>query len=54
MRKLSALHYTIFMIAALAMLIALPSAHAATVNVDPLCDDGTIYPSIMMYWRVLG
>ncbi len=33
MRKLTALQYTIFMIAALAMLIAVPSAYAATVQV---------------------
>ncbi len=40
MRKFTALHYTIFMIAALAMLVAVPSAYAATVKVDPGCADG--------------
>ncbi len=45
MRKFTALQYTIFMVAALAMLVAVPSAYAATVNVDASCpddnDDGT-------------
>ncbi len=40
MRKLTTLQYTMFMIAALTILIAVPSAHAATVNVDPGCPDG--------------
>ncbi len=39
MRKFTALQYTMFMVAALAVLVAVPSAYAATFNVDPLCDD---------------
>ncbi len=39
MRKFTALQYTIFMVAALAMLVAVPSAYAATVNVDASCQD---------------
>ncbi len=56
MRKLNTLQYTMFMVAALAMLVAVPSAYAATVNVNPgcvdgdpntpTCDDGTTYPNI--------
>ncbi len=56
MRKLTTLHYTIFVIAALAVLVAVPSAYAATVDVNPgcadadpntpACDDGTTYPTI--------
>ncbi len=39
MTKLTTSQYAIFMIAALTILIAVPSAYAATFNVDPLCDD---------------
>ncbi len=56
MRKFTALQYAMFMVAALAVLVAVPSAYADTVNVDPLCadtgintpacDDGTTYPTI--------
>ncbi len=56
MRKLNTLQYTMFMVAALAMLVAVPSAYAATIDVDPgcrdtddttpACDDGTTYPTI--------
>ncbi len=56
MRKFTTLQYTMFMIAALAVLIAVPSAHAATVNVDAtcgnidagtkLCSDGTTFKTI--------
>ncbi len=56
MRKLNTLQYTMFMIAALAVLVAVPSAYAATVNVDgscrdtddttPACDNGIAYPTI--------
>ncbi len=39
MTKFTALDYAIFMIAALAVLVAVPSAHAATVTVDGSCPD---------------
>ncbi len=56
MRKLNTLQYTMFMVAALAVLVAVPSAYAVTVNVNPgcpdgdpntpACDDGDTYPTI--------
>ncbi len=56
MTKLTASQYAIFMIAALAVLVAVPSAYAATVNVDgscrdtddttSACDNGIAYPTI--------
>ncbi len=39
MTKLTTIQYAIFMIATLTILIAVPSAYAATVNVDASCQD---------------
>ncbi len=42
LRKFTALQYAMFMVAALAVLVAVPSAYAATVTVDASCSDKII------------
>ncbi len=39
LKRLTALQYTMFMVAALAVLVAVPSSHAATLHVDSSCPD---------------